>query len=239
MAVVERALRNILDFFISALKETSREGSAFMGCFKSATSWPVVFGKSDRRRSLSYPSFKSWSDSWPIVVMRRCEAIIRYCLGREDTEYVRSSLGTVRFVKVTLVSLLRYPRRYIDDCDQSGKPQEERKARCGMIAAEAKKTIWLYEAWWRAPSLRNARGIRIEKGQRAHDALADAFMQAQEGSLFHEVSLTASISPPCERSLILADCSSSERWPDEAFTLQLTPFRKTASKSLARQQHGW
>lgn len=53
MSVVQRALRNILDFFISALKETSRDGSAFMRCFKSTKSWPVVVGTSDCRCSLS------------------------------------------------------------------------------------------------------------------------------------------------------------------------------------------
>jgi hypothetical protein len=61
---------------------------------------------------------------------------------------------------------------------------------CGIVGAQAGRTIWLYEAWWKAPSLKCAKGIRPEKRHNARmlDALADAFMQTQEGTLFHEVS---------------------------------------------------
>jgi hypothetical protein len=57
------------------------------------------------------------------------------------------------------------------------------------LGAQAERTLWLYEAWWNAPGLRNARGISLERGHGARvlDAAADAFMQSQEGTLLHEV----------------------------------------------------
>jgi hypothetical protein len=197
VVVAKTALRNILEFLVSAVKETSRDSSAFLSCFKNETSWPIVVGESKSFCGLSSLDVEPLADVWPIVVVNRCEAIIRYCLGQEDAEYVRASLGTLRFIKASLEILLIRLRSYTDERKQGRKPQEQRKTRCGMIAAQAEKTIWLYESWWRAPSLRHERGIKPEKGYNgsALDALADAFMQAQEGTLFHEVSLHFAIFP--------------------------------------------
>ena len=103
VTVVKSALRSILEFLISAVKETSCDSSAFLSCFKNERSWPVVVGKfkSPCRRS----SLTAWSltDLWSTVIINRCEAIIRYCLEQEDAEYVRNSLGTLRFIKASLM----------------------------------------------------------------------------------------------------------------------------------------
>lgn len=45
VAHVQRSLENILEFLVSALKQTSRDGVAFLSCFKNRASWPVVVGK--------------------------------------------------------------------------------------------------------------------------------------------------------------------------------------------------
>lgn len=71
---------------------------------------------------------------------------------------------------------------------QGGKIRRGKKG-CGTVGAQAGRTIWLYEGWWKSSSLRSARGIQPEKrtDNKILDALADAFMQTQEGTLLHEV----------------------------------------------------
>jgi hypothetical protein len=65
------------------------------------------------------------------------------------------------------------------------------KKSCRDVGAQAGQTIWLYEDWWKAPSLRSSKGKKLQKSYGAGivDALLEAFMQTQEGILFHEVSL--------------------------------------------------
>lgn len=67
-----------------------------------------------------------------------------------------------------------------------------------MIGAQAEKTIWLYEGWWKSHSLGSPKGVKPEKGHngKAFDALAEAFMASQEGTMFHEVSAFGSIHIP-------------------------------------------
>ncbi len=77
----------------------------------------------------------------------------------------------------------------VDNLHQGKAPKVPRKG-CRAAAAQCGKTIWLYEDWWKATSLRNPNGIRPEKGHgsRIDDGLSDAFMQTKEGNLLHEVS---------------------------------------------------
>jgi hypothetical protein len=44
IAVVRTALRNTLDLYIPALKETPRDGGAFLSCFKNRSNGPIVLG---------------------------------------------------------------------------------------------------------------------------------------------------------------------------------------------------
>ncbi len=105
-------------------------------------------------------------------------------------QHVQKSLSTLRFVKVSFVARLPSSPRCAYKLPQGGRPRVGKKG-CGILGAQAEKTIWLYEAWWKAPSLRSASGVKPEQGHGARvvDALADAFMQTQEGTLLHEVCL--------------------------------------------------
>ena len=80
------------------------------------------------------------------------------------------------------------------------------KKSCKDAGAQAEQTIWLYEDWWKAPSLRSSKGEKLQKGYGAGivDALLEAFMQTQEGTLFHEVSLV------CHTCNLAADCILSD-----------------------------
>jgi hypothetical protein len=47
-------------------------------------------------------------------IMRRCETVVRYCLGHGGMDQVQKSLGTLRFMKVSFVSML-WSNRMDDD----------------------------------------------------------------------------------------------------------------------------
>lgn len=82
-----------------------------------------------------------------------------------------------------------------DELRQGNAPKVSRKSR-RIAAAQGEKTIWLYELWWEAPSLRNTSGLHPEKGHGPGivDALLNAFMQTKEGGLLHEVSTLSRLS---------------------------------------------
>jgi hypothetical protein len=61
IAVIKWSLQNILDFFIPALKETSRDGSAFLSCFKINASWQIILGTSNLLRTLASYSYQAFS----------------------------------------------------------------------------------------------------------------------------------------------------------------------------------
>jgi hypothetical protein len=61
ITVIRGSLQNILDFFIPALKETSRDGSAFLSCFKINASWQIVLGTSNLLRALASYCYQAFS----------------------------------------------------------------------------------------------------------------------------------------------------------------------------------
>jgi hypothetical protein len=140
------------------------------------------------------------ADLGPAAILRRCEHIIKYCLAHEGMQHVEQSLGALRFIRVSFDCRLPLNLTCADESRQGVAARVAKKS-CRDAGAQAEQTIWLYEDWWKAPSLRSSKGLKLQKGHGAGivDALMDAFMQTQEGVLFHEVSF------PCHNCQLAAD----------------------------------
>lgn len=101
VATLTAALHNILDLLISAMKESSSTGSAFLSCFKNKVNWPAMVGKFNSPKRCLNLAICLPADFLAAVIVTRCEAIIRYCLGEGDMQHVQRSLGTLRLFKVS------------------------------------------------------------------------------------------------------------------------------------------
>jgi hypothetical protein len=114
------------------------------------------------------------------------------------------------------------------------------KKSCRDAGAQAEQIIWLYEDWWKAPSLRSSKGEKLQKGHGAGivDALLDAFMQTQEGILFHEVSL---VRHACHlvANCILVDGSFGKQRADAAIAVSGISSKQAPVCTLEWRRLGW
>lgn len=113
------------------------------------------------------------------------------------------------------------------------------KKGCETVALQSDKTIRLYEAWWRAPSLRSARGIQPERctGNKVVDTLVDSFMQTREGTLLHEVSF---LHPEdyLDADSAIPDRPFSKQRTDEGAVVSRLSVGKASIGFVARERPG-